>query len=177
MIRMSLLLALCAFGCCVPVFGQGAPLIDATAGYALVRDQRIEHTLQGWFGAATLHVTSWLGVTGEVEGTYASQPLFGTDLDLNIRAVMAGPRVSIRRSARFVPFAHVLVGSARATAGLLGQSDTVAEAALQSGGGVEIRLASRAGLRLGGDYRRVLAEDPGDQYRFTASLIVPLVRR
>jgi hypothetical protein len=163
--------------CSMPAFAQSPSLIDATGGYALLRDQRIEQNLQGWFAAATLHVTSWLGVTGEVDGTYGSPPLFGTSLDLSIRAIMAGPRVSIRRSARFAPFAHVLVGSARATAGILGQSDAVTDTAVQTGGGVEIRLAPRAGLRVGGDYRRVLADDPGDQYRFTASLVVPLVRR
>ena len=177
MIRMSSLLGLCVLACSTPAFAQSTSLIDATGGYAFLRDQRIEQNLQGWFAGATLHVTSWLGVTGEVDGTYASQPLFGTNLDLSIRAIMAGPRISIRRGARVAPFAHVLFGSARATAGILGQSDTVADTAVQTGGGVEVRLASRLGLRVGGDYRRVLADEPGDQFRFTASVVVPIVRR
>jgi hypothetical protein len=177
MVRISSLLGVCVLAFAMPVFAQSTSFIDATGGYAFVRDQRIEQNLQGWFAAATLHVTSWLGVTGEVDGTYAVQPIFGTDLKLGVRAVMAGPRISIRRAARIAPFAHVLFGSARATAGILGQSSEVADTAVQTGGGVEVRLASRVGLHVGADYRRVLADEPGDQFRFTASLVVPLVRR
>jgi hypothetical protein len=41
------------------------------------------------------------------------------------------------------------------------------------GGGVDLALAARARIRLGGDYRRVLGDDDGDQWRATASLVVP----
>jgi hypothetical protein len=49
----------------------------------------------------------------------------------------------------------------------------VSDFAIEAGGGVNIRLTSRAGLRIGGDYIRVFS-DPGlNIVRLTAGLSIP----
>jgi opacity protein-like surface antigen len=79
-------------------------------------------------------------------------------LDRDIYFVTAGPRLSIRRFERFTPFAHIMVGMARqdiqvqnasstvSTVGSLNQQDS--GLAFVVGGGVDLNLSSRLGIRL-----------------------------
>jgi hypothetical protein len=173
MIRTFALVGLCLLASTLSAFAQDASRLDLAGGYALVQDRRIDESLHGWSASATFYLTRWLGVAAEVDGTYASQPVLGTDLDLANNGLVVGPRVAVRRSTRLAPFGHVLVGAVRASAGILDQSDATTDLGVQMGGGVDLSLASRARLRLGGDYRRVLGDFEGDQLRATASLVVP----
>jgi hypothetical protein len=176
MIRTFALVGLCLFASTLSVFAQDASRLDLAAGYAVVQDRRIDESLHGWSASATFYLTRWLGVAAEIDGTYASPPVLGTDLELANHALVVGPRVAVRRSTRLAPFAHVLVGAVRASASILDQSDAATDLAVQMGGGVDLSLASRARLRLGGDYRRVLGDFEGDQFRVSASLAVAFGR-
>jgi hypothetical protein len=140
-----------------------------------VQRLRIDVEKRRGFRAAS-YLTRWLGVAAEIDRTQASPAILGTELKLANRALVAGPRIAVWRSSRVAPFAHVLVGAVRASASILGQSDAVTDPGVQVGGGVDVALAARARVRVGGDYRRVLGDHEGDQLRVSASLVIPLGR-
>jgi hypothetical protein len=71
------------------------------------------------------------------------------------------------------PFAHFLAGPAFAGVGALD-----AEGALPAGGGIDWWIVPRVGLRIGGDYRAVFAEDEhANRWRFEAGMVFALRSR
>lgn len=162
----------------VPALAQDAPAFDVSGGYSLVRDGDVEETFHGWLASATGYVTPWFGITGEVGGNYKGIEVLGADVDLSVHSFMAGPRLTVRSSAGVTPFAQLLVGAARLSGDVLGIGDSSTEFALQPGGGVDIWLSSRAGIRVGADYRRVFVEDDGiNEFRFHVGVVVSGGRR
>jgi len=109
-----------------------------------------------------------LGVTLEIGKTSFSESIVG----LEIWTVLAGPKFTLRRGNRVVPFAQFLVGPAHHNASVLRASAGDLNFALQPGGGVDIVLSSAVALRLGFDARvvfdrRPFAGDSINQFRFT----------
>jgi opacity protein-like surface antigen len=123
-----------------------------------VMTQMADRNLNGFSTSFTNNLNSWLGIEAEFSGHFTDTVLNGTTLDRDIYFVTAGPRLSIRRFERFTPFAHIMVGMARqdiqvqnasstiSTVGSLNQQDS--GLAFIVGGGVDLNLSSRLGLRL-----------------------------
>ena len=176
MTRIFALVVLCVLVPTVSAFAQNASRLDLSGGYALVQDRRIDESLHGWSASAAFYLTRWLGVAAEIDSSHASQSVLGTDLELANRALVAGPRIAVWRSSRVAPFAHVLVGTVRASASILGQSDAVTDSGVQVGGGVDLAVGARARIRFAGDFRRVLGDHKGDQLRAAVGLVVPFGR-
>lgn len=122
---------------------QETPKVEVSAGYSFLR-------LGGSGGmsqhGATISVAgnmnSWFGLVGDF-GAYHSSP-FG--LGLNTYTYMFGPRFSLR-ARKVTPFAHVLFGGARLTAGTGGFSSSVTPVAMSTGGGLDLRLSKHIALR------------------------------
>jgi opacity protein-like surface antigen len=120
--------------------------------------QMADRNLNGFSTSFTNNLNSWLGIEAEFSGHFTDTVLNGTTLDRDIYFVTAGPRLSIRRFERFTPFAHIMVGMARqdiqvqnasstvSTVGSLNQQDS--GLAFVVGGGVDLNLSSRLGIRL-----------------------------
>jgi opacity protein-like surface antigen len=123
-----------------------------------VMTQMADRNLNGFSTSFTNNLNSWLGIEAEFSGHFTDTVLNGTTLDRDIYFVTAGPRLSIRRFERFTPFAHIMVGMARqdiqvqnasstvSTVGSLNQQDS--GLAFVVGGGVDLNLSSRLGIRL-----------------------------
>jgi hypothetical protein len=137
---------------------------DAAAGYAFMRDQDIANNNPdisanfpaGWLASVGATPWSWLGVAGEVSGSYKTVNIPGDQPKLRVYTFLAGPRVK-HVSSRIAPFGQVLFGTARATTTVLTVSDTVNDFAYQPGGGVDLNMSGRVGLRVEGDYRIIRA--------------------
>jgi hypothetical protein len=170
--RIALTLAVFLLASSPLAIAQIRSPLDLSGGYSLVRHQAIEENVHGWVASATVPVYRWLSVTGEGSGGYKNLPILGTDLNLKVHSLMGGPRVSLRRSARLSPFAHLLLGSVRASGSLFDETDSTTEFALQPGGGVDLWLSGRAGVRIGGDYRRVLADEASNEFRLTLGIVI-----
>lgn len=170
--RIAALVMTCLLVLSFPAFAQNIPRVEVSGGYAFVRDSTIDKGLHGWSGSAAVRLYRWLGIVGEVDGAYRTEQIFGTGLSMNLHTLVAGPRVSLRRWQRTTPFAHVLVGVSRAGASILAAADSAIEPAFQTGGGVDLFVSSRLGVRVGADYRRVLADEPGNQLRLVAGIVL-----
>jgi outer membrane protein OmpA-like peptidoglycan-associated protein len=96
----------------------------------------------GGTGSFTYNVSRWLGLTAELGNYHTHRDVFpftGSSFKApgGITSYLFGPRLNLRRSDYFVPFAEFLVGGAHGTAELIGDKsrDTFAIAA---GGGVDV---------------------------------------
>jgi opacity protein-like surface antigen len=57
----------------------------------------------------------------------------------------------------------------------INESDSGTDFGLQVGGGVNVMVTAKAGVRVGADYLRVFSEDQGiNMFRFTAGIVLGL---
>lgn len=142
------------------------PAGDVAFSYALMHDSDIEETFPtGWSVAVNGNVSSIFGIVGEVGGHYKTIDLLGSDLSVSVHTFMGGVRFR-KEDSKMVPFAQVLAGMARAGASFLGASEDATEFAVQPGGGVDVRLTERFGIRVQGDYRIITSDEHINEFRF-----------
>ena len=106
----------------------------------------------GWDGSVAVNVRPWLGLVGDLGGTYTSFDSADASERIRTHSFLFGPRVSMRRHARVTPFAHALLGAAHtdSRARELGLdfhfTDTSFAAAV--GGGLDVRVSRRVAVRV-----------------------------
>ena len=172
--------------------GGATPKAEVAGGYQWLHGKS-ETLKKGWFADLAVNANRAVSVDLQVDGSYDSMSdsvsSGGVNVSLNanhhVYHVMGGVRFNNRKDKAATAFAHVLAGvqrqSASGTATATGSinqtasaSDAVSDFAVEAGGGVNIRLGSRAGLRIGGDYIRVFS-DPGlNIVRVTAGVVIPI---
>jgi hypothetical protein len=178
-------------------FGQTAPRGEIAAGYQFMRDFDFadaageigvpENFSSGLVISGAGVLNEWIAATGEFGySRWDSGELWlGDELLLdghaNVYTFMGGPRV-YTRLARATVFGQFLLGAARSTGDVfvLGEELAVSETnfALQPGGGVDLHLTNRLGVRAQGDFRRIFYEEEGsNQFRFATGLVVWLGSR
>jgi len=157
---------------------QDIPRVEFSAGYAYLKDKDIDESFPlGWYADIAGNLTPWLGLVGEVGGSYKTVNDQGDDVKLSVHSLMGGVRLAHRGGGATL-YGQVLAGAARASVSFLGQSDSNTDFAVQPGVGVDIRLSDGMALRLGGDFRRIYGEtDPdfgdrphSDEWRLIAGL-------
>ena len=169
---MKLLVAVIVLLVSVPAYAQDTPAVDVSGGYSFVRDQDLEENFHGWLAAATENFNPWFGITGEVGRSSRTYQALGTDISLSLYSFMVGPRISARQSSATTPFFQFLIGAVRGSASVLGETESSTELAIQPGGGVDVWFSQNAGVRIGGDYRRILVKDAGsNQFRFHVGVV------
>jgi len=97
--------------------------------------------------SATWHATPWLGVAADFGGyNFGGQP---QGVDGHLLTYTIGPRISSPREwGRWTPFGQLLLGGARVSGNLNGQSAGENGFALIAGGGADLRLNSHLALRV-----------------------------
>jgi hypothetical protein len=145
---------------------------DVAVGVGILHDSDLEETFPtGWLFAATGNVTSMLGIVGEVGGNYKTVDVLGTDLNLRVHSFLGGLRF-MNRTEKAVPFAQFLVGAVNGQASVLGASDSSTHLAFQPGGGVDIMMSEKIGIRLQGDYRIIKSDgDTSSEFRFAVGAV------
>src|SRR4029453_1173097 len=127
----------------------------------------------GWLFATTGNVTRMLGIVSEVGGNYKTVDVSGTDVNLRVHSFLGGLRF-MNRTEKAVPFAQFLVGAVHQQASILGDSHSVSSTGLafQPGGGVDIMMSEKIGIRLQGDYRITRSDGyKSSQFRFAAGAV------
>jgi hypothetical protein len=135
---------------------QDAPRFELFVGSSFLREPSVDTDRYGWVWSLSTNVNNWLGVKGEVGGYYGA---FYED----VHSFMGGPQFNWRRSSRVEPWAHFLMGVQRfhdtTPTPLFGTAVAqFTHFAIQPGGGVDVSLNSRLGLRFGVDYVRALRD-------------------
>ena len=189
----GLLVVVFVLGCfAAPASAQDAP-VELSGGYQLItlepgHDTQTLRT--GWYLDVAGNLSRMFAVVGEVGGNYRSKDLLGGELRLSVHEFMGGIRASSRAKTAVVPFGHALAGAVRANLSSQGDGVSVTKFALQFGGGVNLTLTPRIGIRVGADYLRIFngqeGRDIGDlsggdqgnhALRFVAGAVVPLGTR
>jgi hypothetical protein len=167
----------------VPLRAQ-TPRAEISGGYSFLHDEnRSENFPAGWVASATGNVNRWIGVTAEVGGNYrtcdncqrgpfTSQESSGRDLHLRVYSYMIGPRVAARAVPGVTPFAQVLFGGTHISGGAEFDGALTTGLTYQPGGGVDIRVTPKVGIRLQGDYRVIRAQGVNSkQSRFLVGVV------
>ncbi|MEW5976353.1 MAG: outer membrane beta-barrel protein [Acidobacteriota bacterium] len=149
-----------------PAVGQAVPKYELFGGYSYYRLQKsifFDHrgNTAGWNGAATLNVTSWLGLVADVGAHYSPQETT-SDRERSVTSSLDtyrgffGPRFTLRGNNKLVPFIQPLVGvvhfkrDAFGTAGGQPFSNSISKTglALAAGAGLDISAGDRLGVRI-----------------------------
>jgi len=167
----------------VPVKAQ-TPRAAISGGYSFLEDHdRSENFPAGWVASATGNINRWIGVTAEVGGNYrtcdncqrgpfTSQESRGADLHLRVYTFMIGPRVSARAIPAVTPFAQFLFGGTHVSGGVQFDGALTTGLTYQPGGGVDVKVTPKAGIRLQGDYRIIRTQGVDNkQSRFLVGLV------
>jgi opacity protein-like surface antigen len=148
----------------------------------------------GWYVDLAGNLNRHFGVVFEAGGNYKSiseSAMFAgvaasATADLRVHEFMGGVRYNSRANPTVIPFGQFLVGavngSAKVTAsgsvtGLPGFSfsgeASGTDLALQAGGGMQLRLTDKLGVRVGADYLHILADEGGvNAFRFAAGIVL-----
>jgi hypothetical protein len=154
---------------------------EAAIGYQFMHDQDIAkqdpdlsaNFPAGWMVSGGARLVGWIRAIGEVSSTSKTLDIPGDKPKVRISTFMAGPRVAGTARAAISPFGQVLFGAARATTSLLSVSETVSHFSYQPGGGVDLNLSDRFGVRVEGDYRIIRTSGHNSKEpRFIAGAVV-----
>ena len=136
----------------------GLSVASTTGTTTSVVTAPLDRDLNGFGVSVTNNLNSWLGITAEFSGHFTDAQVNGQTLDRDAYIVTAGPRLAIRRFERFTPFLHIMAGMARQDVQVQNASSTVSTIgsinqqdsglAFVVGGGVDLNLSSRLGVRL-----------------------------
>jgi hypothetical protein len=140
-------LVLLSFGLFLFALPSRAQSVDVSVGYSYFRLGGSGGINQnGISGSVAYSPNRWLGVVGDFGGYHASPG----GVSLNTYTYLFGPRLSLRNPSKVTPFAQVLFGGSRLTAGSGGGSSN--QFAYSFGGGVDIGLLPHLALRPELDY-------------------------
>ena len=139
-------LLLLSFGLFLFALLSYAQSVDASVSYSYFRLGGSGGINQnGISGSVAYNPNRWLGAVGDFGGYHASPG----GISLNTYTYLVGPRLSLRNPSKVTPFAQVLFGGSRLTAGSGGSSN---QFAYSFGGGVDIGLLPHLALRPQLDY-------------------------
>jgi hypothetical protein len=126
-----------------PLLAQEVPAVDVSAGYASVYDSTVKIGYPaGWYASLSGNPSDNLGLELEV-----NQQI---DSGFEFISLLGGPRIMWPFGDRVVPHVRALAGAVRFSRGNVAWNS----GAFQIGAGLDIYLAERVGVRVGGDVRR-----------------------
>jgi hypothetical protein len=149
---LAVVLLLAAISSAPSVWGQDdLSKLELSGGYNYVRfninakvsGQPPSQTFNGNGGGGELmyNVNSWLGVLGDVSGTWATN---STSQGAAI-PYLFGPRLSLRRGV-ITPFAQVLFGGVLTSSGIE-QTGWQSHFAMTAGGGIDLKISKHFSIR------------------------------
>ena len=117
--------------------------------YGVTTDISVRETgMKGFVAAVTGNIGERFGIVGEISGNYWSNDLPG-DFDpyLRIHSFLAGLKIR-PRAGRIEPYGQVLAGITHIRGRIFREPGSNMLFTIQPGGGVDIILSSRAGIRV-----------------------------
>ncbi len=167
----------------------GYPPVEVFGGYSYFRANPEEFNLNGWNASIAGNVTNWFGIQWDFSGHYGHPTdQFGRSISgihIDNYTFMMGPRLAYRAGS-FTPFAHFLLGAARAGTRdvSFGNTSDWALAAV-IGGGVDLNVSRSVAVRMAQVDYLMTRFDTGDffgdnrqnNFRFSAGIVFKLGSR
>jgi hypothetical protein len=151
--KLRIVVSLLAFA---TVFGLSAraqelPKIDASVNYSYFRAMPAtsgsnSFSLNGGSATAAYNFRDWLSGVADFGGYHVGS-YNGVNVDNHLLTYMFGPQITYRRYRRISPYAHVLVGGARAGSGVFATANTHTAFASAFGVGVDWNVRDRFSIR------------------------------
>ena len=120
----------------IPSRAQQIPVGDVSVAYSLFHSGGVN--LNGVSGSAAYYANNWFGLAGDI-GVYRGSP---SGVGVTALTYTVGPRFSVRKSDRVVPYVQALFGGSHISASFGSFSGSVNPFAFGGGGGAEISLSS-----------------------------------
>ncbi len=166
--RKFVALAVIVFGMTALCVAQEVPQAEVFGGYSLFHFDKmdadslfvppptptINQNMHGWNAAVQFNINKWLGAVADFSGHYGTPlEISGTgDIQGSTYNMLFGPQINVR-GKKAKGFAHVLFGvnrfKADASSSLGTPEFTDSAFALAFGGGVDVNVTKRIGVRLG----------------------------
>jgi hypothetical protein len=137
--------------CAMSSQAQRVPATDVSAGYSYFRIGGSGGVnLNGFNTSFAYNANDWLGFVGDL-GVYHGSP---SGVSVTDFTYTFGPRFSMRRSGRIVPYAEALFGASHLSASFGGAGGSTNPFTFGAGGGADVALGSsgRVSLRPEVDY-------------------------
>ena len=177
---MALLATLSPVMAPATVAAQNAPIVEIAAGATLLRNRNVfEGNRSGWLLASGWRFAEHLGIGLEVGRNDSESTLDFLTARTETGAAMAGPRV-FWAAGPIGTFAQVLAGAIRRNVELsaigLDSTGTFASThrAISVGGGIDVPIVDRIGLRASYDLRRVFVAEPYSEHRLQIGAVYSL---
>jgi hypothetical protein len=154
--RKLFLMAALTLALPIVALAQESPRTEIFAGYSYLRlddDFNDDRDFNGWNVSVNQTIfKKYFGIKADISG-YQGNTMVGLTprTDLNKFLFLIGPQLTLRKSERFQPFAHALVGAARITVDndTLGVNFEDTGFAFAVGGGLDVKaLSSKLSVRL-----------------------------
>lgn len=145
MIRVFVL-TMVILGLALSTMAQDTPKVEVFGGYSYAGTGS-----NGFAASLAGNLNDWFGLTVEVGGQYSKLTDQGFTEKIKTNSILFGPRFSLRRNKKVVPFVQALIGAAHLKTEtnefgpLVSFSDTSLQTAL--GAGVDIRINDRFAFR------------------------------
>jgi hypothetical protein len=150
------------------------PQGDVAVSYSYLHDPDLSLPV-GWVVAATAPLNKNVGIVGEVGGNYRSRTFDDFKISVQEYSFLGGVKVQHAASPRATVFGQMLAGTAMFRGSAEGESDSTFVLTLQPGGGVDVKLTPRVGVRAQGDYRyNTRNGDSLNQFRVAVGLVFGL---
>ena len=120
----------------IPSRAQSTPAGDVSVAYSLFHSGGVN--LNGVSASTAYYANDWFGIAGDL-GVYRGSP---SGVGVTALTYTVGPRFSVRKSDRVVPYVQALFGGSHVSASFGGYSGSANPFAFGFGGGAEISLAS-----------------------------------
>ncbi len=130
---------------------QEFPKAEVFGGYSYFRANPEGYNLNGWNASISGNILPWFGIVGDFSGHYGAPSQFGfriPGVNISSHTFMAGPKLSYRDGGRLTPFAHFLIGAARAGTSAFGFSLSDTSIAAAVGGGLDIKVSNSLAVRV-----------------------------
>ena len=144
---------------------------------------------KGWYVDVAVPITPMFSIVGDVGGNYKSESVtfteqgisFSGTAKVNVHTFLGGIRLRATENPRVTPFAQLLFGVARGSAGveatvggvpLIDFDESGTDAAMSLGAGVNL-TAGTIGVRLQAEWLKILEDDSGNAFRFGAGVVIP----
>jgi opacity protein-like surface antigen len=106
-----------------------------------------EFNLNGGSASAAYNFRDWLAAEADFGGYHVGSNNNGVNADDHLLTYLFGPKITYRASRRFSPYAHVLVGGARAGSGVFATARSNTAFASAFGVGVDWNVKDRWSIR------------------------------
>ena len=196
---VATLLLVIVLGLPRPVAAQEAPKAEISGGYEMLHlgnfGDETQTLPKGWYADIAGNLTRSVGLVFQVSGSYKTVQETITNEGVTVSATahvrayqfLGGIRINARPNKTVTPFGQFLVGAFRlsgeasVTATQNGEtvfqqdssSNSSTNLAVQAGGGFNVLLTRRVGVRAGADYIRVFHKDDGlNALRFVVGAVV-----